>query len=132
VKRRKVNWVKQGFSVSLHSCIGFGSWKKSSFNCIQKKIVNMVAHTAITWRYLENVKSFLSKNKNSTPNDKIWEDSSHQALTYFSFSEFLSSDFRYNINSRNFAMLFSIRNTTVKYPDRLFANTVSCLLGCLI
>jgi hypothetical protein len=28
--------------------------------------------------------------------EKKSEDSSHQALTYFSFSEFLSSDFRHN------------------------------------
>jgi hypothetical protein len=44
---------------------------------------------AITWRYMENVKTIFSKNKNSG-------DSSHQALTYFSFSEFLSSEFRHN------------------------------------
>jgi hypothetical protein len=95
VKRRKVNWVKQGFSISLCSCIRFESWKKSSFNCgFRKKIINVVARTAITWWYMENVKSFFSKNKNSTHNDKNSGDSSHQALIYFSSSEFLSSDFR--------------------------------------
>jgi hypothetical protein len=56
----------------------------------------MVARTAITWQYMENVKSFFPKNKNSTYNEKNSEDSSHQAFTYFSFSEFLSSDFRQN------------------------------------
>jgi hypothetical protein len=45
---------------------------------------------------MENVKSFFSKYKNSTHNENNSEDSSHQALTYFSFSEFLSSDFRHN------------------------------------
>jgi hypothetical protein len=45
---------------------------------------------------VENVKSFFSKNKKSTHNEKNSEDSSHQALTNFSFSEFLSSDFRHN------------------------------------
>jgi hypothetical protein len=60
-----------------------------------KKIVNVVARMALTWRYMEEVKSFFSKNKNSTHNDKNSGDSSHQALTYFSFSEFLSSDFRH-------------------------------------
>jgi hypothetical protein len=37
---------------------------------------------------MENVKSFFSKYKNSTHNDKNWEDSSHQASTYFSFHNF--------------------------------------------
>jgi hypothetical protein len=45
---------------------------------------------------MEHVKLFFSKNKNSTHNDKNSGDSSHQALTYFIFSEYLSSDFRHN------------------------------------
>jgi hypothetical protein len=35
-----------------------------------KKIVNVAMRTAITWRYMENVTSFFSENKNSTYKEK--------------------------------------------------------------
>jgi hypothetical protein len=41
--------------------------------------------TAIIWRYMENVASFFSENKNSTCNEKNSGDSSYQVLTNFSF-----------------------------------------------
>jgi hypothetical protein len=45
---------------------------------------------------METVKSFFSENKNSIHNENKSRDSSHQALTNFSFSEFIFSDFRHN------------------------------------
>jgi hypothetical protein len=50
----------------------------------------MAVRTVITWRYMENMTSFFSKNKNFTCNQKNSGISSHQALTNFSFSELLN------------------------------------------
>jgi hypothetical protein len=61
---------------------------------------------------MENVKSFSSKNKNSTYNEKKSEDSSHQALTYFRFSEFLFSDFRHNK-----LLKFLMKNNMAKFRE---------------
>jgi hypothetical protein len=62
---------------------------------LQEKIVNVAMRSAITWR-MKNVTSFFSENKYSTCNEKNSGDSSYQVLTNFSFSEFLTSDFRQN------------------------------------
>jgi hypothetical protein len=40
---------------------------------LQEKIENVAMRTAITWRYMENVTSFFSENKNSKYNEKIQE-----------------------------------------------------------
>ena len=45
---------------------------------------------------MENVTSIISEGINSLHSEKNTGDSSHQALTNFSFSEFFISDFRQN------------------------------------
>jgi hypothetical protein len=62
---------------------------------------------------MENVTSFFSENKNSTYNEKSSRYSSQQALTYFSFSEFLSSDFRHNK-----FLQFLMENNMVKFHGK--------------
>jgi hypothetical protein len=56
---------------------------------LQKKIINVVMHTVITWWYMKNMKSFFSENKTSTHNEKDLGDSSRQALINFSSSEYI-------------------------------------------
>jgi hypothetical protein len=38
-----------------------------------EKFIKVLMRTAITWRYMETVKSFFSENKNSIYNEKIQE-----------------------------------------------------------
>ena len=63
----------------------------------EKKIGNYVPRKASTWWYMENVTSIISQGINSitvyTMVKKNTGDSSHQALTNFSFSELFCNRF---------------------------------------